>query len=182
MSTRRRVMTVAGGIFGIVLAGYTHVQAGPPSDNPPPDDAPLVETDPFPGGRTASGIDLNSVECAHVWAFAVKSYLDRCNPDGDTELKEDLDYEIKATAEFFNANNSHPEATKRLEELRHSANMAEAPKSTFDLLCSASPDNQQNGLFKAYSNMLRAMPRDERRAKVAKLLTVPGPALNMCFP
>lgn len=109
-------------------------------------------------------------------------YLDRCNPEGDTELKEDLDYELAATAEFFIRNSPHPDAAKQdMETLRKQAVMA-LPKSKDDPVCSAGVDERNRGVLKVYSNALRAIPSNERRAKVKKLLTVPGPALQMCSP
>jgi hypothetical protein len=182
MNTRRWFRAVTGGMLGILLAGYAHGETGSASNNPPLA-VPLETVEPDPAVRTASGIDLNSVKCAHAWALVAKVYLDICNPDGDTELKEDLDYEMAATAEYFITNSSHPDATKQeleRETLRDQAEMAAFTKST--AVCSASTDDRKHGWLKAYSSTLRAIPSNERRARVTKLLTVPGPALRMCFP
>src|ERR1700733_2852588 len=178
MNTQRRFMAVAGGL-GILLAGYAHGETGSASNNPPPT-APLETAEPGPAVRTASGIDLNSVKSARASALVARLYLDLCNPGGDTELKGDLDYEITATAEFLITNSSHPDAMKQemeRETLRNQVEMA-----ALDFVCSASPDDHQHGALKAYSNALRAIPSNERRAGITKLLTVPGPAQRMCIP
>lgn len=181
MNILQRFGSIAGGILVILFAGYAQGGVDIASDNPTPGAASKT-VDQFPAERTASGIDLNSVKCAYLWAVAAKIYLDRCTPAGDTELKQDLDYELTATAEFIITNSSHPDAAKQeLETMRTRADSA-LPKSTDDPVCSASADDRNRGAFKVYSNALRAIPSNDRRAKVTKLLTVPGPALLMCTP
>jgi hypothetical protein len=180
MNILQRFGSIAGGILVILFAGYAQGGVDIASDNPPPVASP--GTDQFAAPRTASGIDLNSVKCAYVWALAAKMYLDRCTPAGDTELKQDLDYELTATAEFIITNSTHPDAAKQeLATMRTRADEA-LPQSTDDPVCSASADDRNRGALKAYSNALRAIPSNDRRAKVTKLLTVPGPALLMCTP
>jgi len=115
----------------------------------------------------------------------MKTYSELCHPDGDKELKDDIDYEIAATAEFLVANSSDPKATKDALDRALAGNQSALrafPKSKTALLCQAGPDEHEHGLPSAMYRALGAKTHEERRAAVTRLLTEPGPPLGMCFP
>jgi hypothetical protein len=135
------------------------------------------------------GIDetgLGAVMCHWQLYIEVRSILNVCFPDDYAELREDLTFAIDAINDFIMVNNPFPIARTELQTfISHRQAVARTrasriPKSEFAAACRS--DSKIPGATVLSAIISKAIPRDERKAEVAKLLSVPRwPVMGPCL-
>jgi hypothetical protein len=188
----RRITALITAILMIGLADCAQksgerVPPPPEASAPPPAMKEAVAQEPvipsngvefFGGPEGTVGIDHSghgAVLCAWNIYVGLAAVLDVCFPDEEPELREDLHRGIEAMKEFIVTNSLQPVSKADLEAQVARA-LAQARELSTKGQCSALKSED------TVLHAIQSLPREQRRASVADLLSVPRPpVMNPCL-
>lgn len=143
----------------------------------------ITETELGIVGQDDSG--HGAVLCAWYLYINLAGYLDACFPDEDRDVRDELGKGIDAINDFIVTNSLKPVPKKELEAyvFAERVKALAIPRTLNAPLCAARPEGGESGEALAkFRNHLSSVPREQFRAEIRYLLSVPRPpVMNPCL-